>query len=219
MELDHVFIRASVGAPEAALLRAIGLSEGSANTHPGQGTENRRFFFRNAFIELLWIADEAAVASAATRRTQLHERLGGAPKDASPFGICFRPSPGETAVPFAAWEYTPLYLPPGMKVDVAVDAPLVEPMWFFLARATAPEAALAANRQPLDHASGVGAISAISITVPGAHAWSAAAQTAMETGEVTVARGDCHLLEVEFDRGRTGRSHDFRPALPVVFRY
>lgn len=219
MELDHVFIRASVGAPEAALLRALGLSEGSANTHPGQGTANRRFFFRNAFIELLWIADEAEVASAASRRTQLHERLGGAAKDAPPFGICFRPSPGETGVPFAAWEYTPIYLPPGMKVDVAVDTPLMEPMWFFLAGATSPEAAPAAHRQPLGHAIGVGAISALTITVPGAHAWSPAAQTAMETGEVTLARGDCHLLEVEFDQGKTGRLHDFRPALPLVFRY
>jgi len=97
MELDHVFVRASAGAPEADLFCALGLSEGGANTHPGQGTANRRFFFGNAFIELLWIANEDEIASAATRRTQLEERLDGAAADVSPFGLCFRPSRERTA--------------------------------------------------------------------------------------------------------------------------
>ena len=44
-ELDHVFICAAAGAPEAASLIAFGLTEGTPNTHPGQGTANRRFFY------------------------------------------------------------------------------------------------------------------------------------------------------------------------------
>jgi hypothetical protein len=28
--------------------------EDSSNTHPGQGTANRQFFFNNAYLELLW---------------------------------------------------------------------------------------------------------------------------------------------------------------------
>jgi len=46
--IDHVFVMCSPGAPEAAALIRAGLTEGSANTHPGQGTANRRFFFRDA---------------------------------------------------------------------------------------------------------------------------------------------------------------------------
>ena len=45
MHLDHIFIRARPGAPEAEALKAFGLTEGSPNRHPGQGTANRRFFF------------------------------------------------------------------------------------------------------------------------------------------------------------------------------
>ncbi len=42
-ELDHFFVLCSLGAPEASLLTAVGLIEGEPNTHPGQGTANRRF--------------------------------------------------------------------------------------------------------------------------------------------------------------------------------
>jgi hypothetical protein len=40
-------------APEAERIAAFGLCEGPSNVHPGQGTANRRFFFRNAMLELL----------------------------------------------------------------------------------------------------------------------------------------------------------------------
>ena len=67
MELDHVFVMCDVGAPEAAALHALGLREGSPNTHPGQGTACRRFFFGNAYLELVWVTD-AAEAQAPARR-------------------------------------------------------------------------------------------------------------------------------------------------------
>ena len=218
MELDHLFVRATLGAPEAALLRAFGLSEGSPNTHPGQGTANRRFFFHNAFIELLWIADESEASSEPTRRTQLHTRLG-AVDGVSPFGVCFRPSRAGEAVAFDSWAYTPGYLPPGMQVDIAARSPLAEPMWFFLEGASAPDAAPAARRQPLGHAAAVRDISALTITVPGRQAWSPAALAAIATGKIRLAEGAGHLLEIVFDQGASGRVHDFRPALPLVFRY
>lgn len=88
MQLDHLFIRASPGAPEAELLRRFGLTEGTGNRHPGQGTQNRRFFLQNAFIELLWIADAQEVHGAQTRPTLLGERLQvDAPAVVSPFGV------------------------------------------------------------------------------------------------------------------------------------
>jgi hypothetical protein len=69
MEIDHIFICAQPGAPEAEALVRFGLVEGSGNTHPGQGTANRRFFFDNAFIELLWLVNAAEADSATTRPT------------------------------------------------------------------------------------------------------------------------------------------------------
>jgi hypothetical protein len=52
VEFDHMFICTQLGAPEADRLVAFGLSEGTPNSHPGQGTACRRFFFRNAMLEL-----------------------------------------------------------------------------------------------------------------------------------------------------------------------
>lgn len=49
--IDHLFVCCAPGAPEADTLVGLGFHEGSGNTHPGQGTANRRFFFRNAYLE------------------------------------------------------------------------------------------------------------------------------------------------------------------------
>jgi hypothetical protein len=46
-------VRTAVGGPEVELFAAFGLTEGAPNTHPGQGTACRRFFFRNAYLELV----------------------------------------------------------------------------------------------------------------------------------------------------------------------
>jgi hypothetical protein len=216
MQIDHLFIRAGAGAPEAELLRAFGLTEGSGNRHPGQGTQNRRFFFHNAFIELLWIADQSEALEAAVRPTMLAERLrpGAA---ASPFGICFRPAGDDRGVPFPHWDYAPPYLPSGMSIAMGSDVPLSEPLWFFLPRGSAPATYPAERRQPLAHAAGLAAITAVTLTLPAA--LSAPARAAREKGDLTFTAGDQPLLELTFDHGAQGKRHDFRPALPLIFFY
>jgi len=54
-EVDHVFVCTSPLAPEADRVLGIGLSEGSSNCHPGQGTANRRIFFKTTMLEFLWV--------------------------------------------------------------------------------------------------------------------------------------------------------------------
>lgn len=216
MEIDHIFLRTQSGAPEATRLLQLGLTEGSANQHAGQGTANRRFFFENAFIELLWIADATEVHSPVSAPTQLARRLNLADPLASPFGICLRPSAGERTAPFPSWPYRPAYLPAGMQVEIASDARLCEPMWFFLAQAVAPAQTVAARRQPLQHALGLRSLSAIRITVASTEDWSTAAQAARASTGLTLQHGTAHLLELTFDQGRLGRSFDLRPALPLI---
>ena len=59
MQIDHIFC--FTDAPQAAAeeLLAFGLTEGSNRVHPGQGTANRKFYFENFFLEILWLQDEA----------------------------------------------------------------------------------------------------------------------------------------------------------------
>jgi hypothetical protein len=217
MQIDHIFIRARAGAPEAEQLLALGWAEGSSNHHPGQGTENRRFFFENIFIELLWIADHDEIQGEQTRRTMLFERLSM--EQASPFGVCFRPEGDGDEAPFPHWEYTPAYLPPGLKIDIGMDAPLTEPLWFFLASASAPAAYPFERQEPLYHPLELNRISAITLTMPGAEHLSEAATAARGTGQVRFVAGSEHLMEVIFDDHRQGGTHDLRPHLPLLVRY
>ena len=111
-ELDHCFIYAEVGAPEAELLIEFGLTEGQPNMHPGQGTANRRFYFENVMLELLWVHDKTEAKSKPIQETRLWERWSGRKSEASPFGICLRSVGNETTVlPFPGWPYRPPYLP------------------------------------------------------------------------------------------------------------
>src|SRR5258706_2610515 len=135
MELDHIVVCASVDAPEAARLIDFGLTEGSANIHPGQGTANRRFFFSNAMIELLWVHNQSEAQSPATRPTHLWERWVGRTTGACPFGFCFRPKPSHDGkLPFPAWEYRPNYLPAPLCMHIGTNSEtLSEPMLVYLA--------------------------------------------------------------------------------------
>src|SRR5262249_28504013 len=119
VELDHLFICVSAGAAETETLAAFGLSEGAPNQHPGQGTACRRFFFGNAYLELLWVTDPAEAQAAPISSTGLWGRWAGRNAAACPFGLCFRPGvePGGTP-PFACWEYRAPYLPEGMNFKV-----------------------------------------------------------------------------------------------------
>ena len=133
VELDHVFVCCAVGAPEALLLVQRGLLEGSPNNHAGQGTANRRFFFSNAYLELLWVSDPAEAQREVVLPTQLWERWSRRTEGACPFGIVFRPRTVATAeTPFSTWSYRPPYLPDGLSIDVGRDMALTEPQLFYL---------------------------------------------------------------------------------------
>src|SRR5262249_12821990 len=90
-ELDHLFLWGSLGGLEADRLRAFGLTEGEPNTHPGQGTACRRFFFRNAYLEVVWVHDPVEAQGEAARPTGLWPRWCGRATGTSPFGLCLRP--------------------------------------------------------------------------------------------------------------------------------
>jgi hypothetical protein len=129
-ELDHILLCVSRGAPEAARLTALGLMEGPPNTHPGQGTECRRFAFRNAYLELLWVQDADEARSAQARSTRLWDRWSRRDGEVCSIGFCFRPATPETAiVSFAGWDYRPSYLPDPLCIHIASNVDiLTEPM-------------------------------------------------------------------------------------------
>jgi hypothetical protein len=216
--VDHVFICTAVGAPSADWLRQFGLMEGSPNQHPGQGTACRRFFFRNAMLELLWVEDVAEARSEQTRRTNLWERWSEAGRVTSPFGIVLRPAPGtQEGCPFPSWEYSPSSMP-GLTLYIAEGAGPEEPMWCYMKAGRSPAETPAERRQPLEHPAGLRDITALRIVCPSLDQTSLTLAMT-RAGVISTNTGPEHLLEVQFDGGHQARHTDFRPRLPLVFRW
>jgi hypothetical protein len=215
--LDHVFVCCAEGAPEAARLEGLGLAEGSSNTHPGQGTASRRFFFENAYLELFWVTDAREAQSAPAARTRLWSRWSVRGTEASPFAVILRPGDDEEAPPpFASWAYHPSYLPPSLAIHVAEGTPLREPALFYLGFA---RGAAQMQPQPRAHGLGVRRITAVEIGMPGGAPRSAAAQFVQDAGLVQLVEADRHRMTVTFDDGRAGKSADLHPELPLVLRW
>jgi len=216
--IDHVFVCTTPGAPAAELLREAGLTEGASNRHAGQGTACRRFFFSNAMLELLWLEDEAEVRSEQTRATRLWERLSGCGRMASPFGIILRPaSAAESVCPWPSRSYQPQTMP-GLDLEIAANTELEEPMWCYMRTGRAPAEWPLEKRQPLIHAAGFREITRVLIGCP-AVAENSVTSAMARSGVIALRTGTEPLLELEFDAGRRASSLDFRPALPLIFRW
>jgi hypothetical protein len=217
VELDHVFLLCDVGAPEADALHRLGLREGPPNTHPGQGTACRRFFFGGTYLELLWVSDEREARGAATARTCLWERWQARRSGACPVGVLLRPSPGDPAdagPPFPAWRYTPSYLPAGAAIEVGDDAALDEPFVAWLGFQRAPARPDASGHDVtfdrLTHARLAGPLP--SILSPASKSLAAGRVVDLEAAP----RFD---LTLTFDGGAAGGHAELTAALPLHLRW
>jgi Glyoxalase-like domain len=192
----------------------LGFVEGSSNTHPGQGTANRRFFFENFMLELLWVADPAEARSERTRRTRLWDRCEGRHTGGNPFGIIFRSADVQSApAPFPTWSYAPAYLPAGMSMQIAEGTTLDEPELFYLPFLKGA----AVRREPVVHAVPIRQVSGVAAGIHSLTGLSAASRAAAKHGLLTYFESPQPLLDILFD-GPPDMRIDLRPGLPLVFR-
>jgi hypothetical protein len=220
IEFDHLFICTDIGAPVADRLVAFGLQEGSPNTHPGQGTSNRRFFFHNAMLELLWVHNPAEAKSEAIRRTHLWERWEN--RDSiCPIGIAFRPADVATdAVAFLSWDYQPPYLPENLSIAVANNsAILTEPMLFQIPFGRRPDDLPPEKSQPLDHPAGLREITRVEIMGPVSTSPSPELQTVIENHQIEFQNSTDYCVGLGFDGEKQGQQVDFRPELPLIVNW
>ncbi|MFW5489890.1 MAG: hypothetical protein ACNI3A_15945 [Desulfovibrio sp.] len=215
MELDHIYICVGEKAPEGDALVEFGLVEGSSNTHPGQGTANRRFFFHNFMLELLWCVDPAEVRAKITRPIRLHEALLSPESDASRFGMGFRAENGdESDAPFPFVHYRPKYLPEPLSVQTGSQRPATEPNYFFLNFVQRPDPA--EIKEPINHPNGLRFLTSVKVWLQQEVQLSDTAKLVSSLPGVEIDRADEQLIELEFDHGEQGLRRDFRPVLPLV---
>lgn len=196
LRLHHLFICTSVGAPEAEHLLDAGLVEGSPNTHPGQGTANRRFFFESGFLELLWVHDKREAQSTLAAPTKLWDRWAERGRTANPFGICLSSTEGaDPSLPFPSWAYRPGYLHEERCILFADNLPLTEPEVFVLSW---PQDQSSPKTEPMSHPLGLCEMRSVSVGVVDPQLISDSLRAITDAGFVRVHRSTEPDLVVEF---------------------
>lgn len=214
-QVDHIYVLTRHADEGAEALRELGLAEGPPNTHPEQGTACRRFFFHNAYIELMSVIDSDEARSPAAAPTRLWQRWSEA--GACPFGVALRPAGDHDATPpFGVIPYRPAYLPPGLEIGLGASrADLSEPQVFWLGFARRPDQASPPRHGT--HAIGVRELTGVEIGGP-FRTLSPELAELVSAGLIRVTNQPEYNLDLTFDHGAAHRA-DLRPLLPLTLRW
>jgi hypothetical protein len=118
MDIDHIFI--FVDSKEATdELVDFGLNEGSGNVHKGIGTANRRFFFKNFYLEILWVRNKQEAKS--LKKLGIWERYDFKNTDYSRFGFCFTNTKATDYIFKNSISWQPEFLQNNEKVDILTN--------------------------------------------------------------------------------------------------
>ena len=208
MQLDHFFILTENSAPQAVLLTELGLIEGTSNDHPGQGTANRRFFFSNTALELLYVRDAKEANEGPGCRLHFPERAAN--PGASPFGLVMRCDGDSGNTPFAGWRYQPTYFAPGVTFLVGENSDrLDEPLCICLPDEPPSGLPQLQSEAPFT------AVTELRLNVPVSRPSSVLKAIARVEG-IQLRLDSPHLLEIGFGQETEGNRHDFRPSLPLA---
>ena len=192
------------------MLTDIGLVEGAANDHPGQGTSNRRFFFSNSMLELLYIRDAREATVGPGSRLRLAERIADC--FASPFGLVFRATDESTSAHFPGWQYFPEYLSAGQYFHVGENSGnFDEPLCILL-----PQTSSQPTRQP-----GNGRfdrVTEVRASFPSRRI-SPVLENAGQCRMLSLIPRESHHMEIVFNGHREHQSEDFRPFLPLTISW
>ena len=124
LALHHFFILTAEADALAEAIAAIGLVEGPANDHPGQGTANRRFFLPNSTLEILYLRDAHEASNGRAAALRFAERVYD--PHASPFGLIVHCTDQSHNEPFPGWRYHPEYLPDALFFHVGENTDSLE---------------------------------------------------------------------------------------------
>jgi len=107
-----------------------------------------------------------------------------------------------------------------MSLAVARNAGVLrEPFLCYLAFARRPDSRPSPRRQPLGHPAGVREVTGVELVLAQAGAVSAELPAVTNANLVKLRQGPEYLLEISFDGKRRAQKKDFRPALPLIFRW
>ena len=223
LELDHVWIAVSPGAPERAALEQAGFQiAAKVNQHAGQGTASVTVELDNGFLELLYVDDAVSVAPGREAvKAQFAARAAWRTTGQSPFGIGVRRlAAAPAAFPFRTFRVTADWMPPGTFMEILTPREMPAAVRLFVPAVPS----VGPDADPVEpsariHPNGVHRLTALRVVAPSADRLPPAARYLAERAPLTFDTGGAWLLEVQLDDGAQHARRDLRPALPVVIRY
>lgn len=210
LELDHILILTDKPKEAGDLLVLMGLKESFSRDHKGQGTSNRRFEFSNGMLELLYVRDRDEANNGPASNLKFPERTEN--KTASPFGIVLNRTDDLTLdMPFGGWAYQPDYFesPNAFHIGNNSDQ-LDEPLCIYIP-----------FMSPINRKEEAGLfkfISNVQVLVP-VDEFSDTLRVVQAADRVEIESAGEHLVVLTLDRGCSGLSNDFRPALPLIINW
>jgi hypothetical protein len=94
---------------------------------------------------------------------------------------------------------------------------LQEPLVFYITFGGRPDAGK--PLQPLHHPSGFREVTSINIQMPGLDQVSDTLKSLIKIKGITFGESKQHVMEIEFDRGKSEKAQDFQPHLPLIFKW
>lgn len=168
------------------------------------------------FLKLLWVDDPDEALSPTIRRTALYDRSFWRSYDVCPFGIAWRAASSGTGPAILTWAFSPPYFPEGMTIDVAEDGDdRRQPMMFRSLGSAPPIDWSPYKRGQVQHASGLGVVQEITLTVPSWAPPSNALKTIAANCQpgIRFEKGQAYGLTMRIE-GLKGRT-DLLRALPI----
>lgn len=150
MTIDHIFIFTQPEGKVANQLVDFGLKEGRSRVHNGQGTTNRKFYFNNFFLEVLWVHDESEILSKNVEATGLWKRANAT--TFSPFGLCLVNNDASDPLFIKAFKHQPAYFPPKNFIEIINHQSNPSLPWTFRLPFKGPKNN---NNEPTNHNNGI----------------------------------------------------------------
>jgi hypothetical protein len=205
MNIDHIFIFTDDTGKVADELVHFGLTEGSNRIHVGQGTTNRKFYFDNFFLEILWVHNENEITSDKTKPMGLWQRAEYKANRFSPFGLCMVNSDDTETIFEKAFKYQPDYFPQGMEIDIIKNEDQKDLPWTFRLPFKVQNKP---KNEPTMHKNGISAMTkAIFEYKPISE--STFIDNFKNQTQIQFIESSKHWLNLIFDNGKQGKKQDF----------
>lgn len=192
----------------------FGFAEGSNRVHPGQGTANRKIYFENFFLEIVWVHNEAEIRNESVSKTKLWERSDFLNNGYSPFGLGVVNTPDTDKLFGSAIRYQPEYFQTGTTFDILTNEQNPYLPWIFRMPLAVPKK----QNEPIDHTNGIRKLTKAVFEIHTKEVSTEFASLLEANAAVEFHQSSRNALTLEFDNGRKRKIEKF-DRLNLVISY